>query len=303
MVFRSIWGLILIFLGGLSWADVNNLACDPDTNICTIDIPENYCAVGEVAKSKWDIRSDTYILSCECDCTAQEDRFWLVGADKGTRLIEASKILSSIDVEKNKLGIPDAFGVVPYCEPIEVEAESLIYLSKRPSGRSDMGPYCYSLIEQSSAELCLTDSCVEKQRIIGDMAGGSSRERLSEFREATFRIYKDARRLSSYPRRDFIESYLRTYGYSTDSQQQFNDIAYFWQQAGFNDEAIWLLVKVLENNPKRTVAYLNIADAYWAKEEKAKATESYRAYIGLMNAGGKKQKVPRRALERSAYSY
>lgn len=300
---RAILALCLLFLGALAWGDDKKLACDPDTNICAINISEDYCAVGEVAKSKWDIRSGTYILSCECDCTAQENRFWLVGADGGTKLLDASKVISSVDIEKNELGIPDAFGIVPYCEPIEVQVESLIYLSKRPSGRSGMGSYCYSLVEKGSAESCSTDGCLEKQRIVERTADDSSRERLSEFREATSRIYKDAQRVGDYPRRDFVESYLRKYGYSTDRQQDFNDIAYFWQQAGFSDEAIWLLVKVLEDNPKRIVTYLNIADAYWAQGEKAKAAESYRAYISLVNANDKQQKVPQRAHERSASSY
>jgi len=192
---------------------------------------------------------------------------------------------------------------VPYCQPIEVQVESLIYLLKRPSGRSGMGSYCYSLIEKYSAELCSTDDCLEKQRIIERTVNDSSRERLSEVREATFRIYKEAQRVGDYPRRDFVESYLRKYGYLMDRQQDFNDIAYFWQQAGGNDEAIWLLIKVLENNPKRIVAYLNIADAYWAQREKAKAAENYRAYVNLVSANGKKQKVLQRAHEQSTFSY
>jgi len=84
----------------LTWAGDKKLACDPDTNICAINISEDYCAVGEVARSKWDIRSDIYILCCECDCAARENRFWLVGADSGTKLLDASKVVSSINIEK-----------------------------------------------------------------------------------------------------------------------------------------------------------------------------------------------------------
>ena len=49
---------------------------------------------------------------------------------------------------------------------------------------------------------------------------------------------------------------------STKNLSSYNDIAYYLQQANANDEAIFLLEKIIEKFPNRTVAYLNLADAY-----------------------------------------
>lgn len=81
-------------------------------------------------------------------------------------------------------------------------------------------------------------------------------------------------------------------------QQVFNDIGYYWQQAGSIDDAIWILNKVIENDPQRMVAYLNIADAYWAGGDKATAAKNYNMYAQFMTSGGKQQKIPGRVKER-----
>ena len=129
------------------------------------------------------------------------------------------------------------------------------------------------------------------------------RERLAlqlvEFKNATSRLYKDKARFSSFPKRDFIERYIGEYGYSSASQQVFNDVAFFWQQAGFNTDAIWLLKKVISENPKRTVAYLNLADAYWEAGDKTSAGKNYKVYTDLMSENGKQAKVPDRVRQRA----
>ena len=62
----------------------------------------------------------------------------------------------------------------------------------------------------------------------------------------------------------------------------YNNIAYYLQKAGSNQEAIYLLEKILEKYPNRTVAYYNLADAYWALGEKKKAIKAYTTYIEQM---------------------
>ena len=77
-----------------------------------------------------------------------------------------------------------------------------------------------------------------------------------------------------------------------------NDIAFFFEQAGYFKESIYLLEKILEKYPKRTVAYLNIADAYWGDNNKDKAIENYKIYISQMKENGKETKIPKRVFER-----
>lgn len=78
----------------------------------------------------------------------------------------------------------------------------------------------------------------------------------------------------------------------------FNDYGYFLQQAGMNDEAIKYLSIVKDKSPKRVVVYLNIADAYWASENKPEATKNYKKYISMMKASGVRNHIPDRATER-----
>jgi len=72
----------------------------------------------------------------------------------------------------------------------------------------------------------------------------------------------------------------------------YNNIAYYLQKAGANEEAIYLLEKILEKYPNRTVAHYNLADAYWALGEKKKAIASYTTYIEQMCNAGKEKRIP-----------
>jgi len=72
----------------------------------------------------------------------------------------------------------------------------------------------------------------------------------------------------------------------------YNNIAYYLQKAGANEEAIYLLKKILEKYPNRTVAYYNLADAYWALGEKKKAIASYTTYMAQMSNAGKEKRIP-----------
>ncbi len=59
-----------------------------------------------------------------------------------------------------------------------------------------------------------------------------------------------------------------------------------------------VLEKILEKFPNRTVAYLNLGDAYWGLDDKAKAKEAYQTYIKQMKESGKEKKIPQVVLER-----
>lgn len=78
----------------------------------------------------------------------------------------------------------------------------------------------------------------------------------------------------------------------------YNDIAYYLEQRKFYSESIFLLEKILNKFPERTVAYVNIADAYWGLNEKTKAQTAYRKYIELMEQSNKKHKIPPYVFER-----
>ena len=77
-----------------------------------------------------------------------------------------------------------------------------------------------------------------------------------------------------------------------------NNIAYYFQKAGANHEAIYLLEKILKKDPNRTVAYYNIGDAYWEVGDRKKAKQAYITYIKQMKAKGKEKRIPRTLLKR-----
>ncbi len=84
---------------------------------------------------------------------------------------------------------------------------------------------------------------------------------------------------------------------NTDSQV-LNDKAYYLDDLGFHNEAVMILQLILLYKPNRTVAYINLGDAYWGLNENLKAIEAYNKYIELMKANGKESKIPKRILDR-----
>jgi tetratricopeptide (TPR) repeat protein len=81
--------------------------------------------------------------------------------------------------------------------------------------------------------------------------------------------------------------------------QKTNDLAYFYsKQKNINyDVLIQVYNDILSLYPNRTVAYLNLADAYNGINNKEKAKENYEKYINLMKQDNKEAKIPKRVLE------
>lgn len=84
---------------------------------------------------------------------------------------------------------------------------------------------------------------------------------------------------------------------SNKTLTQYNDIAYYLQQANANEEAIFLLEKIIEKYPNRIVAYLNLADSYIGINNKEEAKQNYEKYVNLMKQNNKDEKIPKRVLE------
>ncbi|WP_416260558.1 tetratricopeptide repeat protein [Gibbsiella quercinecans] len=97
----------------------------------------------------------------------------------------------------------------------------------------------------------------------------------------------------------FLEPYIQT---ALDNNYYypdiFNDYGFLLQQAGRNKDAVRILSLVVKNTPKRAVAYLNLADAYWDAGDKLNASLNYKKYISL-KADANHDNIPIRAIERS----
>ena len=106
--------------------------------------------------------------------------------------------------------------------------------------------------------------------------------------EKTLKQKKD---LKTY-NKEFFQNLLPEKPIEKENLTTYNNIAYYLQKAGANEEAIYLLEKILEKYPNRTVAHYNLADAYWALGEKKKAIASYTTYIEQMKEKGKEKRIP-----------
>ncbi|MHA7057234.1 tetratricopeptide repeat protein [Aquimarina sp. M1] len=82
------------------------------------------------------------------------------------------------------------------------------------------------------------------------------------------------------------------------SIKNYNNLAYYLEQSKAYEEAVFLLEKITKEAPNRTVAYINLGDAYWGLEEEEKAKKAYQTYIEQMKANGKESKIPKTVLER-----
>ena len=76
-----------------------------------------------------------------------------------------------------------------------------------------------------------------------------------------------------------------------------NDYAFILSQANKNREAEKYLEIVIEFDPNRTVALLNIGDVCWALGKKEPAIDYYNRYLEYMGANN--PKIPKRVLERT----
>lgn len=80
---------------------------------------------------------------------------------------------------------------------------------------------------------------------------------------------------------------------------KFNDIAYFLEQTDKgNGLAVYLLKKITKEFPDRTIAYINLGDAYWGLGDKEKAKKAYKTYVEQMKKSGKETKIPKTILGR-----
>lgn len=84
-----------------------------------------------------------------------------------------------------------------------------------------------------------------------------------------------------------------------DNLSEINNIAYYLEQAEAYPEAILLLEKIIAQYPSRTVAYINLGDAYWGLNQHDKAKKSYNAYIIQMKEKNKESKIPQRVFKRA----
>lgn len=140
----------------------------------------------------------------------------------------------------------------------------------------------------------------------------SGRENLISLYEIISDIYyeKDINNISPFhtmPKADLVRAiiyYIPTTDLNINKKniEKYNNIAFFFEELGLYNQAITILNQVINFNPERTVAHLNLADTYWKKNQKKLAKKSYQTYINVHKKSGVKNKIPDRVYERTTSS-
>ncbi|WP_428740651.1 tetratricopeptide repeat protein [Tenacibaculum sp.] len=95
---------------------------------------------------------------------------------------------------------------------------------------------------------------------------------------------------------DVVNQYCPVY--NKNYLTMFNDIGYFLEQSGLYEESVYILEVIIKEFPNRTVAYINLGDAYWGLGKKEEAKQVYKVYVEQMKAKNKERKIPSQVLER-----
>jgi tetratricopeptide (TPR) repeat protein len=77
-----------------------------------------------------------------------------------------------------------------------------------------------------------------------------------------------------------------------------NDYGFFLQQAGDHSRAVATFKAIIEVDPARAVAYLNLADSLWMLDRKGEARAHYRTYRQLMTGANRQSGILARVAER-----
>ncbi len=95
-----------------------------------------------------------------------------------------------------------------------------------------------------------------------------------------------------------IKCYTDKYQINKETLIYYNDLAYYLEQSGNYEEAVYLLEQIIAQFPDRVVAYINLGDAYWGIGNYKKAKEVYKIYVEQMKANNKENKIPKRVFKR-----
>ena len=108
----------------------------------------------------------------------------------------------------------------------------------------------------------------------------------------------DGKKYVNFGNKYKLDSLIHAMSFTKKNLTPYNNIAYYLQEAGANEEAVFLLKKIIAKFPNRTVAYYNLGDAYWALGNKEKARKAYTTYIEQMCDKGLQKKIPKVVMKR-----
>lgn len=89
-----------------------------------------------------------------------------------------------------------------------------------------------------------------------------------------------------------LDCLLENIAIENSNLSKYNDIAYYLEQSKLYNESVFLLEKTIKTFPERTVAYINLGDAYKGLGNTEKAKKAYEKYVELMKIDNNEAKIP-----------
>lgn len=113
-----------------------------------------------------------------------------------------------------------------------------------------------------------------------------------------FSDQKNLEKLELYGDPIIIDHLMDIIKINENNLSTYNDIAHYLEQGRAYKESVSLLEKIITEFPERTVAYINLGDAYWELKNMKNAKEAYRKYLEQMESQDKLDKIPSRIIKR-----
>jgi predicted Zn-dependent protease len=128
-----------------------------------------------------------------------------------------------------------------------------------------------------------------------DQVRSEIRDELNDFKKSSQNPSSLEKYIAEMP--DFRVAELGTY-VDASNVEDINNLAFYLGKFKRSGDAAEVLQSVVKKFPDRTVARLNLADAYWDIDAKELATPEYQEYKRQMSAKGLSSKIPPRVLDR-----
>jgi tetratricopeptide (TPR) repeat protein len=96
-----------------------------------------------------------------------------------------------------------------------------------------------------------------------------------------------------------FKEYIKENEFVFDDIISINDKAFCLEQMQCYKTSAYILEQILNKNPDRVVAWLNLADVYWNQNKKTESKKAYNKYVEIMKIQKKDTaKIPKRVFER-----
>lgn len=127
----------------------------------------------------------------------------------------------------------------------------------------------------------------------------SKKDRVYKENDLIFETIKNIKSKDFLSTKEYLYCLLNEVPLSKKNCILYDNLAFELGKSSKNEEAIYLSKKILMFSPHRAVAYLNIADYYWAMGNKEFARKNYKKYLVLIKSQKKNAKnIPSYLLER-----